>query len=227
MEPGEDRFHGNKEMALLQEVQKLAGYISEAQSARGRLAHEIEQWRAFGQRLTGVDANDCGWLRAEMESQWMKRDAYAEQNAAILKDARSVLRLADRSEAWRAERDRVVAEIDAALDKNPAIIGIDKGRPGGDKTVEVHAHRDANGGIVIDKMIESEPRDALTEEIPLPDFAILQRRPMLLAVLDEASELLRGFPPGEMRDMRRRIDHEAAMIRALPASQMEPCEEKR
>jgi hypothetical protein len=114
-----------------------------------------------------------------------------------------------------------------ALDKNPAIIGIDKGRPGGDKTVEVHAHRDANGGIVIDKMIESEPRDALTEEIPLPDFAILQRRPMLLAVLDEASELLRGFPPGEMRDMRRRIDHEAAMIRALPASQMEPCEEKR
>jgi hypothetical protein len=53
MEPGEDRFHGNKEMALLQEVQKLAGYISEAQSARGRLAHEIEQWRAFGQRLTG------------------------------------------------------------------------------------------------------------------------------------------------------------------------------
>ena len=34
-----------------------------------------------------------------------------------VKDARNVLRLADRSNAWREERERVVAALDAALAK--------------------------------------------------------------------------------------------------------------
>jgi hypothetical protein len=34
-----------------------------------------------------------------------------------LKGARSVLRVVDRSNAWRSERDRVLAEVDALLAK--------------------------------------------------------------------------------------------------------------
>lgn len=61
------------------------------------------------------DAKDQG--RAEFAP-------YAELSAALLTDARHVLRLADRSEAWRAERDRVVAAIDnAALRIAPGSAG--------------------------------------------------------------------------------------------------------
>ena len=35
----------------------------------------------------------------------------------VARDARSVLRMADRSDAWRAERDRVVTKLEAAIAK--------------------------------------------------------------------------------------------------------------
>jgi hypothetical protein len=42
MEPGEDRFHGNREMSLLAEVQKLAGYFSEASRHKALLRETLD-----------------------------------------------------------------------------------------------------------------------------------------------------------------------------------------
>lgn len=38
------------------------------------LLNQVNHWKDFAQRLTGVDANDHGWLRAELESQWRKKE---------------------------------------------------------------------------------------------------------------------------------------------------------
>lgn len=73
MEPGEDRFHGNKEMSLLQEVQKLEKYISEASRwipVTERLPENAEH--VLIATKTWEDAHDairCGghWMNLSMQ----------------------------------------------------------------------------------------------------------------------------------------------------------------
>lgn len=47
-----------------------------------------DKWRDLAQKLTGVDANDHGWLRAELDSQWSKRIPYAEGFARAIESIR-------------------------------------------------------------------------------------------------------------------------------------------
>lgn len=78
-------------------------------------------------------------------------------------------------------------EINAALSKNPVIIGIDKGKPGGDQTAEVEAHVEG-GRIVVDKITtheagkEGENNDALKDMEARKDAAYEERNRVVAAL---------------------------------------------
>lgn len=77
-----------------------------------------------------------------------------------------------------------------------------------------YAHENGSSEAIARAVIAAL-NDARVERVQ--DAGVESRRAVLLVLLNDASRLLADFPPGEMRDIRRRIDHESAMLEALPA----------
>lgn len=56
------------------EIERLERELQESRDLDGKrialFQKALDNWKALAQRLTGVDANDHGYLRAELESRW-------------------------------------------------------------------------------------------------------------------------------------------------------------
>lgn len=114
---------GHRDAGVVQDwialAQKLEREYAESRAIDGRRLQlyqdAMDKWKAFAQMLTGVDANDHGWLRAELESQWRKRDAYAEELAYVVRKAAEW----DAESTDNADLAALGAYARAALAKNP------------------------------------------------------------------------------------------------------------
>lgn len=90
------------------------------------LERELGKWRAFGQRITGVDANDHGWLRAELESRWKNlkdgHSALTHDLAAARVELADRTRELDRKCALLAELRANWHETGNALERSTATV---------------------------------------------------------------------------------------------------------
>lgn len=124
------------EAALFRAQRSLADSTREQQWQRERsdvFLNQLNRWKDFAQSLTGVDANDHGWLRAELESQWRKHTGYAENltgAAALVIDMGGHLdcscSVRERDSGHRS--DCYVPEMRVALDGLSAVLA--QGYPG-------------------------------------------------------------------------------------------------
>lgn len=143
------------------------GLLDDAQSRCQRLLDREEEFLVAGERAAATARENAAYAGLQLEALQMARrvlhrwaESYAEWSQAnghmeALMDRR--LPPADHVKALEA-----IADV---LAKSPTFVAVDEGKPGGDKTVEVHGHAEG-GKLVIDEVIEREPDDALTGQKP-------------------------------------------------------------
>lgn len=118
-----------------------------------RLAAEAREAHDALERELVVENNaNKAW-----ESEFKRLRDYAELATELLTQAASVLDYWHKYQTSVTSdrvRDLLLPAIRSALAKNPAVYGVDMGKPGGDKSVEVKGTRLADGSIRIDEVNE-------------------------------------------------------------------------
>lgn len=140
-----------------------------------------DKWRDLAQKLTGVDANDHGWLRAELDSQWSKRIPYAEALEDACRKTEAFLDVALPPKAWAA----LLAVVRAALAKNPNLSGqqpVPEGDtpPSGSNTATPTPGPEGAGPTIVGGVFEPDPLPIRYDErgnpLPIPGLVEPPRR---------------------------------------------------